>query len=128
MTRLMLPDVASLLGWRIYDGTKHMWTCYGPNARYLDFRDQDDDPLWQVTLIFDTETSRVIEISAYRDHDPEPWHPWRWIDPEFRAAHLAECDARSIASNEAWDGILYHEVDDTSTVMSILEDTINART
>lgn len=124
MSQLTLADVGPILGWQIDDGSEFLWKCYGPAARFLDFQDDGDEPSWQVTLVFDTTTTRVLEVSAYREDDLKPWQPWRWIDPEYRSAHLEECEDRSISPNTAWDDVLYNEIEDTSTVLSILENTI----
>ena len=125
MNRLMLADVVSVLGWRIVNGTKYRLDCYGPAARFLDFYDDECEPEWHATLVFDRESTRVMEISAYRIVDSDPCQPWRWIDPSYRSAYLAECAAHSVSPTVAWDEVDYDEIEDASMAVSALKSTVS---
>jgi hypothetical protein len=35
---------------------------------------------------------------------------FRWYDPEFREAYVAECKTKSVAPDEAWAGLIYEDV------------------
>jgi len=123
MSTITVPLIASKLGWRAYEGSEFLWSCYGPNCRYIDFRNSEYDwESWQISVIFDTKTLSIREITGYG----EIWEstektPWMWRDPNFTKEYLDECNTRNVAPNIAWDNVVYHILPDEFDVIKMVD-------
>lgn len=123
MEQITLSGIASKLAWRVYEGSEFLWSCYGENCRYIDFKCKDDDwHTWEVSVIFDTATLHIREIVGHgsiwslTENDP-----WKWHDPRFREAYLEECQSRKIKPDHAYDDVMYHVVADESELFRLLD-------
>jgi hypothetical protein len=123
MQPITITYIASKLGWRVYDGSQFSWHCYGENCRYIDFKCRDDDcHTWGVSVIFDTATLHIREITGHgsiwslTENDP-----WKWHDPQFREAYLEECESRKIMPDVAYDHVTYHVVADEYELVKLLD-------
>lgn len=88
------------INYSITDGEEFQWSCYGPNARYLEYWNNKHDDSITVLAIFDTVDQTVYQIEAWdgiRDRE------YRWIDPDYREAHLQESIKRNIDPDESCD-------------------------
>jgi len=98
-TMMTLEDLAKACSWKIAGGTEYLWESYGKNCRFIDFKDNT----WQVSAVFNTDDHTLREVTGYGIPHSEK-QPWRWIDPEFGKAYIAECKSLNKSSSEAWDG------------------------
>ena len=96
-----LGQVNEALSHRIVGGEAYQWSCYGPNARYLDFASDYAN----ASVIFDTDTQTVYEatVDAKDDGDDNLPGPYRWMNPNTKDAYLAECKERNIEPDIAFD-------------------------
>jgi hypothetical protein len=116
---MVIDEILFGLNWQIHGGGKHLWQCYGDSSRYLDF--EDDDTLWHVSVIFDIKTKKVFEVTGTGTlFTICNASPWRWIDPDYRYAHNAECANRNILSSHAWDDIDWVDLNNVDEVFRIL--------
>ena len=61
---LTLKNFMEAVKYRITEGSPYGWQCYGNNAYCLDSWDGDHDG-HSATIIFDTETQVVYEVSVF---------------------------------------------------------------
>jgi hypothetical protein len=102
--------------YRITGGSEYGWSCFGPNARYLDCDDSEGaDGAFSVHTIFDSVNQEVYIIEAW---DYVTDREYRWMNPEFRPKFIAESKSRNISSSESLDGRNYIELE---VVEDILE-------
>ena len=94
---ITIKDFMEVCNYRITEGSDYMWQCYGPKAYCLDSWNGDQDG-HTVSIVFDTETQTVYEALVY-DYRNE--RAYRMINPDFKAAHEAECEDRDV-KDEAW--------------------------
>lgn len=85
-------------GYRITEGSGYGWQCFGHDAYRLDSWNGDQDG-HTISIVFDTRTQVVYEVSAY-DYTNE--RAYRMINPEFKAAFAAEVEDRELL-DEAWE-------------------------
>jgi len=102
---ITLEQILTAGGHRIASGSEYLWHCYGPNARYIDLNDVAGSEY--LSIIFDCKNYRVYDVMICV---PGQDQAFRWYDSEFSEAYVAECKARSVKPNEAWDGVTYEDV------------------
>lgn len=96
-----LSQVNEALSHKIVGGSDYQWSCYGPNARYLDYASE----VATASVIFDTVNQTVYEatVDPMQDGDDNLPGPYRWLNPDTKDAYLAECKERNIESDVAFD-------------------------
>lgn len=69
---------------KITGGTQFCWHCFGPNAQILD--------IWpDISVVYDTKTQEVYQISVYEDLDHErELTNMTWIHTEYQQDYDAE--------------------------------------
>ena len=102
---ITLEQILTAGGHRIASGSEYLWTCYGPNARYIDLNDVAGSEY--LSIIFDCKNYRVYDVMICI---PGQEQAFRWYDPEFREAYVAECLVRNVRVEEAWEGVDYENV------------------
>lgn len=94
---------------RISGGSDYGWTCFGYNARYLDF----ESDYAHASVVFDTST-QVVYIAEVSPKEGNKG-TYQWIHPDVQKVYFDECRAREIDPHEAWDDVKY-------TVLETAED------
>lgn len=81
----------------ITGGSEYQWQCFGFNARYLDF-DQEDR--FSINCVFDTadHTVYIIEAWDYVNH-----REYRWINPGYIEAYKEACKENEVDFRESFD-------------------------
>ena len=116
MSEVTLMSIIAQCGARICSGTAYQWSCYGPNARYMDFVDTANNEY--ASVIHDTITQQVYEVCI---HVPGQEQAFAWYDSEFHEAYVQECKKRSIEPYRAWDNVNYTLVD-AETILQYAKD------
>lgn len=104
---ITLKDFVEVVDYRITEGSQYMWHCYGANAYRLDSWNGDHDG-HSVSIVFDTKTQEVYEISAY---DYKNQRAYRLINPDYKVAHDDEATGRIVDIDQAWDDVKYTDLD-----------------
>jgi len=104
---IIIKDFMQTVDYRITEGSDYGWNCFGPNAYRLDSWNQEQDG-HSISMVFDTLTQIVYEISAY-DYSNE--RAYRWINPEYRSAYDDESENRGMLGNQAWDDVDYIDLE-----------------
>jgi hypothetical protein len=102
---ITLEQILTAGGHRIASGSEYLWICYGPNARYIDLNDVAGSEY--LSIIFDCKNYKVYDVMICV---PGQDQAFRWYDPEFREAYVAECKTKSVPPDEAWAGLIYEDV------------------
>jgi hypothetical protein len=102
---MMLMQIIEATGARITGGSEYLWNCYGPNARFLDFADQDHTEC--ASVVFDSKTQQVYQLEMHvLGYD----QAFAWRNPSYESAYQAECAERNVEPNVAWDDVMYEMV------------------
>ena len=104
---ITLKDFMEVVDYRITEGSDYGWNCFGPNAYRLDYWNQDQDG-HSVSIVFDTRTHDVYEVSAY---DYSRNRAYRLINPAFKEDYSEEAKSRDVDENQAWDDVNYIDLE-----------------
>lgn len=105
---ITMRDFMETVEYRITEGSDYGWTCYGADAYTLDSWSGDNDDGYSISIVFDLKTQVVYEMDAcdYRNQ-----RAYRWIHPDYKNFHNTEATDRMVNINEAWDDIMYVELE-----------------
>lgn len=104
---ITMKDFMEAIGYKITEAGEYQWSCYGGNAHYLDYWNNDHDG-HSASIVFNTVTQEVYEVSV---HDYKEQRAYRLINPAYLAAHQAEAKNRVVSMSEAWDGVDYVDLE-----------------
>jgi hypothetical protein len=102
-----IKEFMETVDYKITEGSDYCWQCYGPNAYRLDSWNGSQDG-HSVSIVFDTRTQEVYEVSAY---DYRRTRAYRLINPDYRQAHSDEALEKNVLENQAWDDVNYIDLD-----------------
>jgi hypothetical protein len=121
---MKLLDMMNAAGGRCSGGDEFMWSCFGENANYMEFRDVDGNGCSH--CVFDTKTYRVyqvhVEVPLISNEAESPVQAFQWIDPEFSQGHIDESNSRGVDPDVAWDDVRYINIDDEATILQYVKD------
>jgi hypothetical protein len=90
---ITLKDYMEAVQHRITDSTEYQWSCYGPNARTMEYWNGRYQDGVSVNIVFDTKTQFVYEMEAW---DYANDRQYRWIHPGYIESHVKESQERDI--------------------------------
>lgn len=106
---ITLKQWLELANYRITDGERYLWDCYGKDTYMLSsWNGIHDRGGYSTDIVFDTRTQIVYEVAA---HDFTNDRAYRMINPQYAKAHDNEAATRGVDMNTAWDGVEYTELD-----------------
>jgi len=106
---ITLKQWLELANYRITEGERYLWDCYGKDTCLLSsWNGIHDRGGYSTDIVFDTRTQIVYEVAA---HDFTNDRAYRMINPKYAKAHDNEASARGVDMNTAWDGVEYTELD-----------------
>ena len=82
---------------KITEGSRYTWDCFGHDAYSLDSWDREKDYTFSIT--FDTVTQEVYQVQAY---DYKRNRAYRMTNPAYKKAHNDECLRRGVVDC-AWE-------------------------
>jgi len=103
-----LSKVNVALDHKIVSGSEYMWSCW-EHARYLDY----ESTYAHVSVIYNTMTQEIYQadVSLKTDAWTQDERPYRWTNPLYKDAYLAEAKQRNIDPDDAWDGVQWIELE-----------------
>ena len=104
---ITLKEWMELVDYKITEGSKYCWECYGPNAYTLDSWNGDHEGN-SFGIIFDTKDQTVYEVQA---HDYLHNRAYRVVNEDFAKKMKKESKRRDIDKNQAWDDVNYVDLD-----------------
>ena len=109
---MQVKDFLEAIDYRITGGSDFCWSCFGPNARYIDCESHEMDIGHQnefsTSIVFDTVTQTVYQVEA---HDYQNNRCYRWIDPDFVNAYKQEAKERDVDYRQAYDDVNFVDLD-----------------
>ena len=116
---MKLLEVIQACHGRVSGGDPYLWSCYGENAQFMEFRDSDGKGY--AHCIFDTNSYDVYEIHA---EVPQQDLAYRWLAPKTKQAMLNEAKQRNVDPAMAWDDVKYIELstDSEEHILNYLRD------
>ena len=111
---MKLKKLLKLVDYKIYNGDKYLWSCYGDDAMVFEHGGYGDpsyispnENVLSLNSVVDMRTQKVREITCcFYTHEVA----FRWIDPDYVKAYKQEAKEKKVKQNEAWDGIEYVDV------------------
>jgi len=98
---ITIKDFMETIDYKITEGSDYGWRCYGPDAHTMDsWNGMHDDTGYSISMVFDTKTQVVYQMEAW-DYGTE--REYRWINPDFIEAHIAESKRRGFSFTESLD-------------------------
>ena len=76
-----------LISYRISDGSKFWWACYGDSAYFYNYINQNND---EIEIIFDTVTKMVYEASIFTGRE------YKYFNPGYAELYIKESQVRNI--------------------------------
>ena len=90
--KITLPIFLELVKYEIVEGGKYLWKCYGDNVWYWDSLGGDGfDYNAGYSIVFDTVTQEVYEVSCYALKDTYVYH-----NSKYKEAYNQECLDRKV--------------------------------
>lgn len=77
-TKITIKDFVTTVDFKINDGYKYGWDCYGPNSYGLGWQEKRKEDWVSAGIVYDAETHQVYEMSVWDENKV-----YRWIDPKF---------------------------------------------
>ena len=108
---LTLPEFLELIDHRITGGGEFQWQCYGTLAQTID----SDGVKHSVSMVFDRGDQLVYEVTVC---DYVNNRAYRMIDPNFKFGHDDEAAGRDVPANQAWDDVLYTDLETVEDFVS----------
>jgi hypothetical protein len=102
-----IKDFMELVEFKITEGSKYCWDCFGPNAYSLDSWNGSQEG-YSASIVFDTEDQTVYQVSVY---DYRNNRAYRMINPTHAPQHMMEATDRNVDADQAWDDVKYIELD-----------------
>lgn len=102
-----IQQIMEATQFKISGGSKYQWSCFGDNARYIDFSIEGENEV--VSLVFDSVNQTIYQVEFF----PNDTTTYSWINPEFIDALKKEHSIKNIPfNNEESNRIINIEVED----------------
>lgn len=98
-----LKKYMEAVGYRITEGDKFGWPCWGSNAYWLSSWNGEYDG-HSAGITFDTSTGVTYEITLC---DYSRNRAYRWLNPDFKDAYVKYAQGK----DTAWDDVKYIDLD-----------------
>ena len=119
---MQLNQVLKVINHTFASGGPFLWTCYGEDAMYIDFKTINNVPVG--SILFDTSTAEVYEITA---EIPDEELSYRWISSDFREEFYAESISKGFDPSIAWDKVRFVDVEIEEDILEKVEAIVNGR-
>lgn len=104
---ISIKDFMEAIEYRISEGDKYLWSCYGDNAFTFDSWNGDHNS-HSVSITFDTKTQEVYSavVCDYKND-----RAYRLLNPDFKQDYYDEAKERNVNPDQAWDDVNYVDLD-----------------
>jgi len=101
---MKLQDYFELVEYKIGEGSKYMWRCFGDNAYQITSGHYEE---YEICATYDTEDQTVFVLEA---HDLVNNRSYRFFNETYKDAYFDECKIRGI-EDAAYDNVKYVDLD-----------------
>lgn len=118
---MKLNKVLKAANHRVAGGSEYGWGCFGPDARWMEFSDRNEQEF--ADCVYDIKTNRVYQINVHVPGNSDD-RCVTWIDPEFDHAYAEESKRRKISPYQAWDNVMYTTIpgSEENMILDLLND------
>ncbi len=106
-----IKDFLDLINYKISEGSKYCWQCFGENAFCFDYWDRENDIA--AGMIFDTETHVVYHVTTANEQTDIAY---RWTHPDWRKTYAQEVIDRGVP-DKAWDDVAFIDINDADELI-----------
>lgn len=118
-----LKEFIEAIEYKVTGGSEYQWDCFGPNARYLDCDDTEDNTSeFHANAVFDSKTQQVFAIEVW---DYANDREYRWIDKEYIKDHTRACNEHEVDAHESLDGRKYIDLDIAEDILEKVNAIVN---
>lgn len=119
---MKLIDIITAANGRTSGGDPYLWTCFGENANFMEFRDVNGNGYSH--CIFDTKTYQVyqVHVEVPLACTEIPQQSFQWTAPEFIQGFLFESKQHDVDPTIAYDDVVYRNILDEEEVLELVED------
>lgn len=106
---ITLKDFLECIEYRVSEGDKYCWQCYGENAMSMDhWNGKLGTEGMSIHVVFDTVDQTVYEMQAW---DYRNGREYRWFHPGFKAKHAEEGERLGIDTTKSFDDNVFIDLD-----------------
>lgn len=105
---IYLPEVLKIANYHVIDGNSFLWTCFGVNARFMDFYEDGEK---HFSVIFDTLTQRVYQVMISDDRNN-----YMWTDPSYKQYYEDEAKSRNQDPYQVFDDLVYTVIEQAKDI------------
>ena len=102
---MKLAQVNEAMQHMITEGSEYGWQCWD-NARYLDY----ESDYAGVSVVYNTKTQEVYQAEV-NAKDDSIIKPYRWLNPRYKEAMIAEAKERRVDPDQAWDDVKWYDLE-----------------
>ena len=99
-----IENFSQAVQFKFTGGSTYGWNCFGPDARWLDAESET----YSASIVFGGP-DHVVYVAEVCDYPNR--RAYRWVNPEYKAAHDAEAQERDVNDSQAWDDVKYSELE-----------------
>jgi hypothetical protein len=111
-----LLEVLTCINKKIRGTTTYNWTCFGPDARYLEVATDTIEHV--ASIIYDHEDATVYAIEMFL---PQERKAWRWVDDRFYDLYIQECIDNGVNPDIAYNTVRFEPVDPSELMLMLYE-------
>lgn len=102
---MLMEQLCKTFEYKISEGSEYQWSCYGPNARFLDF----DNEYSMASVIFDSKNQRIYQAEVWIKNSND--NPYRWVHPDYVNQLAEESKSKGVDNTIAFDNVKFIVVD-----------------
>lgn len=106
----MLQKLIEIADYNIEGTDVFAWSCFGPDAKFMDFYTQDDK---YFSAVYDAKTKEVYYVVT-----GDAKNNYIWFNPTYKDAYFAEAKMRNIDPLRAYDDLVYTLLEDENDFLA----------
>lgn len=111
-----LLEILTCVNKKIRGTATYNWTCFGPDARYLEVATDTVEHV--ASVIYDNEDATVYAIEMFL---PQERIAWRWVDDRFYDLYIQECIDNGVNPDIAYGNVKFEPVDPSELMLMLYE-------
>lgn len=106
---MKIQNYLEVLDYKISDGSKFLWNCFGENCYILTWRETEYDWEYTSSVYFDTITKEVYMMELFDEKENKCHY---WLNSKFIDAYEQDCIRRGVSRvPKGYEDLLYFHSD-----------------
>lgn len=114
---MKINQYINAINYRIGEGSAYTWNCFGNNARYMDYDNEDTQDCY-ITCVFDHKTQNVYSVEF---HDNSTRIAYRWIDPLYKELYAREQEEHGYTDETEYESIKIVNIETEDDILDKIE-------